>query len=126
MQRWISSALEWFRTFSLYSATTPSSNVLRSLLPVVASSRGANVGLLGRILLAVPKKKVSHSRKGMRASGKGLRPYPNVQQCPECGTFHLPHRLCPKCGLAPVKRRNRLAGLEQLALFGSCSSIAFL
>lgn len=46
--------------------------------------------------MAVPKKKVSKSRKGMRRSHDALTP-PNVILCP-CGEPTLPHRVCPSCG----------------------------
>jgi len=48
-------------------------------------------------LLAVPKKKVSHSRKAMRASGKGLKDKQNIVNCPGCGTPKLAHHLCKNC-----------------------------
>jgi len=46
--------------------------------------------------MAVPKKKVSKSRKGMRRSHDALTP-PNVILC-SCGEATLPHRVCPSCG----------------------------
>ncbi|KAE9411089.1 hypothetical protein BT96DRAFT_870955 [Gymnopus androsaceus JB14] len=50
-----------------------------------------------RILLAVPKKKVSHSRKAMRAANKGLKDKHNLVHCPGCGGPKLAHHLCPTC-----------------------------
>ena len=46
--------------------------------------------------MAVPKKKVSKSRKGMRRSHDGV-PQPKVTYC-SCGEPALPHRACPACG----------------------------
>lgn len=46
--------------------------------------------------MAVPKKKISKSRKGMRRSHDAITP-PNVILC-ACGEPTLPHRVCPSCG----------------------------
>jgi large subunit ribosomal protein L32 len=47
--------------------------------------------------MAVPKKKTSKSRKGMRRSHHALGA-PNFSRCPDCGEMRLPHRACPSCG----------------------------
>ncbi|KAJ7070992.1 ribosomal L32p protein family-domain-containing protein [Mycena amicta] len=49
------------------------------------------------IVLAVPKKKVSHSRKAMREANKGLKDKQNIVNCPGCGAPKLAHHLCPNC-----------------------------
>ncbi|WP_022661298.1 50S ribosomal protein L32 [Paucidesulfovibrio longus] len=46
--------------------------------------------------MALPKKRTSHSRKGMRRSHHKVET-PNVVYC-ECGEPSLPHRVCPSCG----------------------------
>jgi large subunit ribosomal protein L32 len=46
--------------------------------------------------MALPKKKTSKSKKGMRRSHDRV-PVPNIVPC-ECGEPTLPHRVCPKCG----------------------------
>ncbi|MGE4291258.1 MAG: 50S ribosomal protein L32 [Desulfovibrio sp.] len=46
--------------------------------------------------MALPKKRTSHSRKGMRRSHHKVE-IPNVVYC-ECGEPSLPHRVCPSCG----------------------------
>lgn len=46
--------------------------------------------------MAVPKKKTSKSRRGMRRSHDRV-PVPNVIYC-SCGEPTLPHRVCPGCG----------------------------
>lgn len=46
--------------------------------------------------MAVPKKRTSKSRKGMRRSHHRV-PVPNVIEC-DCGSATLPHRVCPTCG----------------------------
>ncbi|KLO20295.1 hypothetical protein SCHPADRAFT_796453, partial [Schizopora paradoxa] len=53
--------------------------------------------LLPPFLLAVPKKKVSHSRKAMRAANKGLKDKTNLVSCPACGSPKLAHHLCASC-----------------------------
>ncbi|KAK7694614.1 hypothetical protein QCA50_001801 [Cerrena zonata] len=53
--------------------------------------------LLPPWVLAVPKKKTSHSRKAMRSANKGLKDKQNVVACPACGTPKLAHHLCASC-----------------------------
>ncbi|TBU65032.1 ribosomal L32p protein family-domain-containing protein [Dichomitus squalens] len=48
-------------------------------------------------LLAVPKKKTSHSRKAMRSANKGLKDKQNLVHCQACGSPKLAHNICPKC-----------------------------
>lgn len=66
-------------------------------------------------LLAVPKKKTSHSRKAMRSANKGLKDkkstslsvwhmypavmaiFPDVVHCPGCGSPKMAHHICPNC-----------------------------
>ncbi|KAJ7925828.1 ribosomal L32p protein family-domain-containing protein [Mycena leptocephala] len=48
-------------------------------------------------VLAVPKKKVSHSRKSMREANKGLKDKKNIVNCPGCGAPKLAHHLCTQC-----------------------------
>ena len=47
--------------------------------------------------MALPKKRTSKSKKGMRRSHDRV-PVPNVIYC-ECGEATLPHRVCPSCGM---------------------------
>ncbi|KZO98370.1 hypothetical protein CALVIDRAFT_41656 [Calocera viscosa TUFC12733] len=70
--------------------------------PPVAAALG--VGLIQHLLdlfppflLAVPKKKVSHSRKAMRSANKGLKDKINIVNCPACGAAKLSHHLCQRC-----------------------------
>ncbi|CCA69429.1 hypothetical protein PIIN_03329 [Serendipita indica DSM 11827] len=53
--------------------------------------------LLPPWLLAVPKKKVSHSRKAMRSANKGLKDKQNIHACDACGRAKLMHNLCHHC-----------------------------
>ena len=48
--------------------------------------------------MAVPKKKISKSKRDMRRSHLALTPV-NVSACPNCGEMKLPHNLCPSCGM---------------------------
>jgi len=47
--------------------------------------------------MAVPKKKVSKSRRDMRRSHHRLKPVISIE-CPNCGEQALPHHVCGACG----------------------------
>jgi len=47
--------------------------------------------------MAVPKQKQSHSRTNKRRSTHKATP-PTVNECPQCHSPRLPHRVCPECG----------------------------
>jgi large subunit ribosomal protein L32 len=47
--------------------------------------------------MAVPKKKVSRSRRNMRRAHDSLSRTGYVE-CPNCGEHKLPHHVCPDCG----------------------------
>ncbi|BAU23151.1 50S ribosomal protein L32 [Caldimicrobium thiodismutans] len=47
--------------------------------------------------MAVPKRKTSRSRKGMRCAHQALTA-PSGSICPKCKSFKMPHRVCPSCG----------------------------
>lgn len=47
--------------------------------------------------MAVPKRKTSRSRRGMRRAHKHLTA-PSISVCPRCKAPKLPHRICPNCG----------------------------
>ncbi|PID73579.1 MAG: 50S ribosomal protein L32 [Desulfobacterales bacterium] len=47
--------------------------------------------------MAVPKRKVSKSRRDKRRTHDKITG-PNVVECPECGDPRLPHHACPECG----------------------------
>lgn len=70
-------------------------------------------GLLGDIwesvLRAVPKNKVSHSKKRSRQmAGKALKDVNHLCKCPGCGEIKRTHRLCQHC-LEGMSRDNRSA-----------------
>jgi large subunit ribosomal protein L32 len=48
--------------------------------------------------MAVPKKKISKSRRDMRRSHLALTPVNSVA-CPNCGASRLPHNMCSSCGM---------------------------
>ncbi len=47
--------------------------------------------------MAVPRNKLSHARKGKRASHQGLK-RTGVSYCERCDAAKPPHRVCPNCG----------------------------
>ena len=47
--------------------------------------------------MAVPKKKVSPSRRGMRRSHEALKPAAHLE-CSNCGETKRPHYICSHCG----------------------------
>ncbi|MFZ4712442.1 MAG: 50S ribosomal protein L32 [Bacteriovoracaceae bacterium] len=49
--------------------------------------------------MAVPKKKTSVSRKGLRRAGQHHKLYRKFpMSCKNCGETTLPHHVCPSCG----------------------------
>jgi large subunit ribosomal protein L32 len=49
------------------------------------------------LLFAVPKKRVTHSRKRKRMATKWPRNVWDIEQCPGCGSMKKMHNLCWKC-----------------------------
>jgi large subunit ribosomal protein L32 len=47
--------------------------------------------------MAVPKKKVSKSRRNMRRSHHALKTTKSLE-CPNCGELKRPHHVCAACG----------------------------
>ncbi|KAH0674859.1 hypothetical protein KY285_022660 [Solanum tuberosum] len=45
-------------------------------------------------LMAVPKKKVSPHKRGIRNGPKALKPVPVIMRCKVCGRVKLPHFFC--------------------------------
>lgn len=49
--------------------------------------------------MAVPKKKTSVSRKGLRRAGQHHKEYrKHPMTCPNCGDMTMPNTACPSCG----------------------------
>jgi large subunit ribosomal protein L32 len=54
--------------------------------------------------MAVPKRKISKSRKQSRRSHHAIT-NARLSRCENCGAMHMPHKVCPECGYykkAPV------------------------
>ena len=47
--------------------------------------------------MAVPKRKVSPHRRGIRRSHDSLKPEA-FHECSNCGELKRPHHVCPSCG----------------------------
>ena len=49
--------------------------------------------------MAVPKRKTSKSKIGMRRGGSThKKQLPGTVICKQCGESHIPHRVCKACG----------------------------
>ncbi len=49
--------------------------------------------------MAVPKKRTSVSRKGLRRAGHTHKlSAKSPMSCPNCGDLSLPHKVCSSCG----------------------------
>jgi large subunit ribosomal protein L32 len=47
--------------------------------------------------MAVPKRKTSRQKKRSRRAHHALEKA-NLVPCKNCGSYRLPHRICPACG----------------------------
>jgi large subunit ribosomal protein L32 len=47
--------------------------------------------------MAVPKRKISRTRRGKRRAHQGLE-IPGRSLCTNCGEAKAPHEVCPHCG----------------------------
>ncbi|MEL6584874.1 MAG: 50S ribosomal protein L32 [Pseudomonadota bacterium] len=47
--------------------------------------------------MAVPKSKVTRSKRGFRRSHDRLTAF-NPNECSNCGELRRPHHVCPSCG----------------------------
>jgi len=55
--------------------------------------------------VAVPKKRVSVSRKGLRRAGQHHKLYRKFpMSCTNCSDYTLPHHVCPSCGFYKGKQ----------------------
>lgn len=48
--------------------------------------------------MAVPKKRVSRTRRDKRRSSVWKLDAPAFSKCTQCGELKMPHRVCPLCG----------------------------
>ncbi|KAF9597896.1 hypothetical protein IFM89_022257 [Coptis chinensis] len=53
---------------------------------------GNNIGSMD--LMAVPKRKVSKHKRGIRNGPRALKPIPVIMRCRSCGQVKLPHFYC--------------------------------
>ncbi|SNX86164.1 related to MRPL32 - mitochondrial ribosomal protein of the large subunit [Melanopsichium pennsylvanicum] len=72
------------------------------------SGDGFLIGLWDGFLRAVPKSKVSHSRKSMRAANKGLKDRVDLVHCSGCGKPKAQHHICGFC-YAELNRARKVA-----------------
>ena len=49
--------------------------------------------------MAVPKSKVSRTRRDKRRGSNWKLTVPALVKCPQCGAFKLPHLACKACGV---------------------------
>ncbi len=63
--------------------------------------------------MALPKKRTSVSRKGLRRAGQHHKLYAKTPvKCSNCGALTLPHAICPVCGfyknvsVIPIKEKK--------------------
>ena len=49
--------------------------------------------------MAVPKRKTYKARIDKRRSSHWKLETPAIVACPNCGAYHLPHRVCKACGM---------------------------
>jgi large subunit ribosomal protein L32 len=52
---------------------------------------------IGGVDVAVPKRRQSKARTGLRRSQWKLSA-PTIVSCPKCRSFKMPHRVCGECG----------------------------
>jgi large subunit ribosomal protein L32 len=58
--------------------------------------------------MAVPKKKTSVSKKGLRRAGQHHKLYrKHPMNCPNCGDMTMPNKACPSFHNQSKRRRNR-------------------
>ena len=71
------------------------------------------------VLMAVPKRRTSHSKKRMRMATKYLRNSSHHQKCPACGQVQLRHHACLNC----ISMLKKVATVERKAFEGNVSKI---
>ncbi len=48
--------------------------------------------------MAVPKRRISRSKQGMKRASRYKLDLPGMNVCPKCGDIKAPHRVCKSCG----------------------------
>ncbi len=62
--------------------------------------------------MAVPKKKISKSRRDLRRANDFLKPT-GYAECANCGEMKLPHHVCRACGYYDSREVVRARGAEE-------------
>ncbi|ODQ67343.1 hypothetical protein NADFUDRAFT_45469 [Nadsonia fulvescens var. elongata DSM 6958] len=73
---------------------------LPTFLPGPSASEVTGTGIDAGLVLAVPKKKVSHMKKRQKRYAPGdkqLKQLTNLNRCPSCGHYKRAHTLCMHC-----------------------------
>ncbi|GAB4018670.1 MAG: 50S ribosomal protein L32 [Bdellovibrio sp.] len=65
--------------------------------------------------MAVPKKRCSVSRKGLRHAGQHHKLYrKHPMSCSNCGAHTMPHTACPSCGTYKGKEIIQVKVVEEV------------
>ena len=70
------------------------------------------MGYLKGKLMAVPKSKISKSKRGMRRAHASLK-CETINECPNCGEIRRPHHVCPACGFYNAMEIVNMSEQEQ-------------
>ncbi|GAA5898941.1 mitochondrial 54S ribosomal protein bL32m MRPL32 [Sporobolomyces salmoneus] len=90
--------------------------VFASLTSLIPDSLAAGLrDLLPPWVLAVPKRRTTHSAKRMRSANKHLKEKQNLVACPGCGAPKLSHHLCHSCHVAFRREYHREAKEQGIA-----------
>lgn len=65
--------------------------------------------------MAVPKKKTSRSRRGMRRAHDAIKFSAAIEYCDNCGEPKLRHRICGECGTYRGRQVVAVAAAEGTA-----------
>ncbi|GAA5950316.1 hypothetical protein JCM3765_004501 [Sporobolomyces pararoseus] len=98
--------------FSLSTTTSSAApaTLFASLTSLIPDSLAAGLrDLLPPWVLAVPKRRTTHSAKRMRSANKHLKEKQNLVACPSCGAPKLSHHLCHSCHVAFRREYHREA-----------------
>ena len=60
--------------------------------------------------MAVPKRKVSRTRRDKRRSNVWKLEAPALCRCTQCGELKLPHRVCGNCGFYKGREVIKIGG----------------
>mgnify|MGYP001373397689 CR=1 FL=1 len=72
--------------------------------------------------MAVPKSKITRSRRGMRRSHDALKGT-NIVECPNCGEFKLAHHVCSACGYYNKKEIIDMVFVDEIQFLNTADTI---